>query len=399
VVSSFRAVCPACCAEYPAEPGIYRCHCHHNLTIAFELGRDVRKSLEALTGKLGTQSMWRYAPVLPAAAGFGSHLAVGWTPLIDIGMIRGARFYLKDETRNPSGSIKDRATEVALAVAAERGIRQVVTASTGNAAASLACIGAAMNFDVTILVPERASTGKLAQMVAHGARVYRVRGTYDDAYDLSCELTQKNGIYNRNTGFNPFTREGKKTCGFEIAEQLGWRVPDWVVVATGDGNVLSGLWKGFDELHELGLIRATPRLAAAVSGNFNAMARLLRGETAATAAGSTIAEGIAVMRPRDAAAAMRAIRMSGGCVVELDDREISAATEALARSFGCRVEPSAGASFAAALQLAQSGVIDAGEEVVVVLTGGGLKDLGPAPANTEAVPAIDPGQWRKILGA
>jgi threonine synthase len=395
------AVCADCGAEHPCRAPIYVCGCaaQGTLTIRRQLDVSVRDALTAQTGPTGEQSLWRYASLLPADRFFASPLMVGWTPLLDAGPFDGVRVLLKDETRNPSGSMKDRASEIALAVAAQHGLTASIAASTGNAAASLACIGAAMGFAITVIVPETIPDAKLAQIIAYGAQVYRVRGGYDDAYDLSLEISRRHGIYNRNTGFNPFTREGKKTCAFEIAEQLGWRSPDWVVVPAGDGNILSGLWQGFEELYSLGLISSRPRLIAAQAVTSNAIANWFRGNRDFVAEPHTIADSIAVSRPRDGAAAVRALAASGGYPVELSDEEIVLAVHKLARSFGCFVEPSAAAAFAALDSLLRDRMVQAGETVVCVLTGSGLKDLGPVlnTLDRTRVPLLDRGAWDAVI--
>ena len=163
---------------------------------------------------------------------------------------------LKDDGRNPSASFKDRASAVALrARAASSGATLVTGASTGNAASATAVLAAAPGIRTRIFVPKTAPRAKIAQLLTFGAEVLAVDGTYDQAFDLCLEATRRFGWYNRNTGFNPYTREGKKTVSFEICEQLGWQVPDLVVVPVGDGNIISGVWKGFVEFQRLGLHR------------------------------------------------------------------------------------------------------------------------------------------------
>lgn len=266
-----HANCIGCGRRHDVWPGVYHCTCERqeNLAIGYDLGPTTRAALLQSVAE-NENSLWRYAPLLPIDRRYRSPLNVGWTPLYDFGEYARTRFFLKDETRNPSGTLKDRASEVVIAAAAAHDIADVIVASTGNAAASLACIGAAAHIHVTILVPRTVPDAKLAQIVAYGAAVYKVDGTYDDAYALAQKVSAAKGIFNRSTGLNPFTREGKKTCAFEIAEQLKWQAPDWVIVPAGDGNILSALWKGFEELAALGLLPSLPRMVAAQAAAFRA---------------------------------------------------------------------------------------------------------------------------------
>jgi threonine synthase len=344
-------------------------------------------------------SLWRYAPLLPVERRFASPLQVGWTPLLDCGRVGTVRLLLKDETRNPSGSLKDRASEVVVAVAAAHAIDEVIVASTGNAAASLACIGAAAGIKVIVLVPETVPAAKLAQSLAYGAQVHRIAGCYDDAYDMAIKIAQARGILNRSTGLNPFTREGKKTCAFEIAEQMDWQAPDWVIVPTGDGNILSSLWKGFKELSALGWLPALPRLVAAQSAASCVIARAHNDSiVAADSTIGTIADSITVDRPRDLTSALAALSESGGLAATVDDDEITAAVRALASRFGVFVEPSSAAAFAAFERLREAGRFGEHDRVVCLSTGTGLKDLRPVLTASMFVsePAIHPAEWRNL---
>ncbi|GAB3625776.1 threonine synthase [Pandoraea terrae] len=363
----------------------YVCACEgaQNLRIAYD-DVDV-KTARGLRERIGGHGMWRYAPLLPAPQAFGSRLLVGGTPLLDCGDGDGVRLRIKDETRNPSGSLKDRATELAVAVALMHGYRHVVAASTGNAGASLACIAAAQGIAATIVVPRRTPSAKLAQIAAYGAEVVRVDGDYDDAFAHAVDMSRRDGVYCRNTGYNPFTREGKKTCAFEIAEDLGWRVPDWVVVPTGDGNILSGMAVGFAELLALGMTTSMPRLVAAQSDTSASIARdwvtVASGRPIPSAptpaAPSTVADSISVRFPRDHAGALAGLRQSRGVAVTVTENEIRRASRHLARRFGLWVEPSSAVGYAAFLRCVQDGTFHAGASVVLLSTGSGLKHPDP----------------------
>ncbi|MFJ2992225.1 pyridoxal-phosphate dependent enzyme [Pandoraea sp. NPDC087047] len=340
--------------------------------------------------------MWRYGSLLPVEAHWGSRLGVGATPLIDCGDDGGVRLWIKDEARNPSGSLKDRATELVLAVAKRAGCTHTVAASTGNAGASLACIAASQGMAATVVVPASTPVVKLAQIRAYGAKVCEVEGTYDDAFEIAERMADDALVCCRNTGANPFTREGKKTCAFEIAEAFDWRVPDWVIVPTGDGNILSGVAAGFLDLYALGITSAVPRLLAAQASSSDSIARdwrendeaapLPESPTAVTP--KTVADSLSVSRPRDHFAALHALRATRGACEALDDVRIVEASRTLAQRFGLWFEPSAAAGYAALKACLATGRIQAGERVVLLGTGSGLKSPqsfdSATPAHTTA---------------
>ena len=356
--------------------------------------------------------MFRYASLLPCSdPGTTLPLTIGGTPLHRarrLGATAGlGNVWLKDETGNPSASIKDRASAVAQLRAAATGADTVAVASTGNAGSSTACLAAAMGLRAVVFVPETAPAAKLTQSLAYGARVLAVRGSYDDAYDLCLRACDEQGWFNRSTGFNPFTREGKKTSSFEIWEQLG-QVPDRVIVPTGDGNILSGVWKGWRDLHAAGLIDRLPKIDCAQSEGSAAICRTVervrasgqdpdwRSVDIASVAASTVADSISVDQPRDGLAAVRAVIESGGEAVTVSDDEILAAIGELASTAGVFAEPAAAAPWAAAKRLAGNGRIDKDETVVLLVTGNGLKDVAAVPvgkpepvdANPESLGAL-----------
>jgi len=299
-------------------------------------------------------------------------------------------------TGNPSASIKDRASAVALLRAAAMGADTVAVASTGNAGSSTACVAAAMGLRAVVFVPETAPKAKLTQALAYGATVLGVRGSYDDAYDLCMQVCDERGWFNRSTGLNPFTREGKKTSMFEIWEQLG-HTPDRIIVPTGDGNILSSAWKGWRDLHAAGLIDSLPRIDCAQSQGSAAICRSVKrvraGEPVTdwclanieTVAAHTVADSISVDKPRDGLAAVKAVIDSGGEAVTVSDDEILSAISELASMAGVFAEPAAAAPWAVAKRLAEDGRIGRDEHVVLLITGSGLKDVAAVPVG-EPIP-------------
>lgn len=338
-----------------------------------------------------SRSIWRYAPLLPLrpetlnrVEGAGALQAVGWTPLYRAERtarrlgVRG--IYIKDDGRNPTASFKDRASAVVALKAIEEGASAITTASSGNAAAALAGMAAALNLPAIIFVPHTAPEAKVAQLLIYGARVFTVEGTYDEAFDLTLAAAEAFGWYCRNTAYNPFTREGKKTAAYEIWEQLqGW-VPDRVFVSVGDGNILSGLWKGFRDLAALGWIERLPILMGIQAEGAAVLARAWAEgrEEIRPEPPRTIADSIAVGHPRDARFALQAVRETGGAFLTVTDEEILAAMQTLAREVGVFAEPAAAAAFAGLEKAVREGRIGEEESVVVVITGNGLKDISSA---------------------
>jgi threonine synthase len=375
--------CVRCGREHSPRRAEYDCpSCGGNLQVRYDYAR-IKKVLtrESLSASR-EGGIWRYLPLLPVSGRRVPAPLVGATPLLrarklgrDLGL---SGLFLKDETRNPSASLKDRAGAVFTARALDRGERIVTGASTGNAAASLACLCAGGPRAV-IFVPRTAPEAKLAQLLLYGAVVISVDGSYDEAFDLCLKASREYGWYNRNTGYNPLTREGKKTTSFEIAEQLGWRSPDWVFVPAGDGNILSGVWKGFTDFHRLGLIDALPRLAAVQAEGSDAIARAFEGDgRIRPASGRTLADSISVSLPRDGEAAVAALRESKGIAVRVTDSEMLGAMRETARAEGVFAEPAAAAAVAGLRKAAAQGRLGGGETVVALITGSGLKDVASA---------------------
>ncbi len=365
--------CPACGAE-----GI--------LDVLYDYER-VQNTFRPETCAIRPYDIRRYAELLPIpGAEQLPPTKIGWTPIIEatrlatvIGM---PQLYLKDEGRNPTASFKDRASAIGVAKAKELGFNDIACASTGNAASSLAGAAAAMGLRSTIFVPENAPEPKVMQLLIFGARVVRVKKpatgitAYEAAYDLCTQACERYGWYNRNCAINAYLVEGKKTAGLEIAEQMRANMPDWVVVSVGDGCTIAGIGKGLAEMQRLGWIERQPRLlgvqaegAAPIAKTFFAGGELLPDR------GESLAESIAVSKPRNWRKAIKAIRDSQGTMITVSDEEILQAQSLTARLGGVFGEPAGVAGIAGLKKAVAAGVIPNSATVLVVITGSGLKDI------------------------
>jgi threonine synthase len=307
------------------------------------------------------------------------YLRVGKTPLYTLNKLFGEslsfRLHLKDDSQNPTFSFKDRASALVSAFARERKQDIIVAASTGNAGSSLAGICAAQNQKAVIIVPESAPMAKLTQIIMYGAQIIPVKGTYDEAFDLSIRATEEFGWYNRNTAFNPLTIEGKKSVSFELIENLGFKVPDRIFVPVGDGVIISGVYKGLEELLDLKIIDKMPVVVAVQSKGSDNLVRNIYHKTFRIVPGNTLADSISVDIPRNFYMTQQYIQKYGGETITVSDNEIIEASVILSKSTGIFAEPAAAASFAGLLSFHQEGKIADNTDNVVLLTGSGLKDL------------------------
>jgi threonine synthase len=317
---------------------------------------------------------------------------VGGTPLLPVPGLRRElgmpHLWVKDETRNPSGSTKDRASLLVVAKAIEYGVDTIATASTGNAASALAAVAAAAGVRAVVFVPALAPPAKLAQAATYGARVVPVAGSYDDAFELSIAACEKFGWYNRNTAYNPFTIEGKKTVALEIAADLKPEAPDVVLVPTGDGVIISGVAKGFADLVQGGLLHRRPRLIAVQPTGSPAIASALRSGASVLSPvidAASVADSLVVNAPRNAIMALKEVRASGGAGVLVSDDEILDAMGHLARKTGVFAEPAAAAALAGLLAALREGLVAHDERAVLLITGTGLKDV-PAAIRRASIP-------------
>lgn len=369
--------CLVCGKTYDPRSVDYVCPDHGNegiLDVVYDYER-IRQTADR--DGIVLRSMWSYRPLLPVADDAEvPPLRVGGTPLYRSEVLDA---WFKDEGVQPTGSLKDRASAMAIVKAAEQSAKVVTTASTGNAAAALAGIAASVGQRTVIFVPATAPEAKVAQLLAYGAQVILVDGSYDDAVELCLEAGTEFGWYNRTTGFNPYMSEGKKTVAYEIAQQLGWDTPETVFVSVGDGCIIGSIWKGFHDLIELGWVDRMPRIVGVQAEGSNFLAQAWQNDedvlTKPPIHANTVADSISAGLPRDRLKAMRAVTQSDGAFVTVTDDEILAAIPTVARSTGVFPEPAAAASWAGVERAREQGLVQSGDRIVALSTGTGLKDV------------------------
>ncbi|MBL7199758.1 MAG: threonine synthase [Anaerolineae bacterium] len=417
--------CTICGAEHGIDQVEYVCPRHGSdgtLDVLYDyplIGRHIDPERLATDP---TRSIWRYLPLLPVDAGVANRLragtvlgTVGWTPLYPAPRLAGELgildLWVKDDGRQPTASFKDRASAIAVVKARELGYEVITTASTGNAAAALSGLCAAVAQRNVIFVPRTAPQAKIAQLLAYGSTVLLVDGTYDEAFELCLKAAPEFGWYNRSTGYNPYMSEGKKTAAYEVCEQLtstlaagGHRsrplddaplqAPDRIFVPVGDGCIIGGVHKGLCDLLALGWIDHMPRLmgiqAAGSSPLVAAWEHRLDAAQMQPVEAHTVADSICAALPRDRIKAMRAVIESQGAFIRVSDEEIIAAIPALARGCGVFAEPAAAAAYAGLVKAVQGGMVDPAERVVVLSTGSGLKDVAAAVRAVAPPPVIAP---------
>jgi threonine synthase len=342
-------------------------------------------------------SLWRYLPALPLEGTKGIQpLQVGWTPLYDIKKLAletGLNsFFLKDDSRNPTASLKDRASAVGVAKAIELGRDVMCAASTGNAASSLSGFAASAGIKTYIFVPETAPEAKVTQLLIYGSNVFLVKGTYDEAVELCFKAADEFDWYNRSCAINPYLLEGKKTVSYEICEQLGWEAPDIAVVAVGDGCSIGGVWKGFKECYTLGLIDRLPKIVGVQAANSNPVTRAFEKNTYEFEyrTPETIADSISVGIPRNGIKALNAVHESGGYMVDVSDEEILTAMKILAQRTGVFGEPAGVTGFAGIMKMNELGLLKGDERVVSIVSGSGLKDIKSAVKAAGKANVVEP---------
>ncbi|HEY80893.1 MAG TPA: threonine synthase [Anaerolineae bacterium] len=382
--------CMICGKTYQPDEVTYVCPDHGHEGIL-----DVVYDYEVIARRIRPESLtenqdptiWRYKPLLPVEPDAPvPPLTVGGTPLYDAPRLAAGlglkHVWVKDDGRQPTASFKDRASAIAIVKAQEAGAEIITTASTGNAAAALAGLAASIDQPNVIFVPASAPQAKIAQLLTFGSTVMLVDGTYDDAFDLCLEAADAFGWYNRNTGYNPYMSEGKKTVSYEMCEQLGWDAPDVIFVSVGDGCIIGGVYKGLYDLLQLGWIDHMPRIIGVQAEGSNYMAEAWeKGEDVLTKPpieAHTVADSISAGLPRDRLKAMRAVRESQGAFITVSDEEILTAIPELAQKTGVFAEPAGAAAYAGLRKAAATGLVSPENRIVVINTGSGLKDVASA---------------------
>ena len=397
--------CIKCGREYEAVPDATTCECGGILDVVYDYDYIKSVSSPESISASDNYTMWRYKPFLPVEEDTQQPpLRVGWSPLYEEPRMAAklgiGKLWLKDDGLNPTASLKDRASSMAVAKAIEAGYDTICCSSTGNAASSLAGNSAAAGLKTYIFVPGRAPIGKVAQLLIFGAKVISVQGTYEETFEMSKAAIDMNGWYNRNAAINPYLMEGKKTVALEIAEQLGWKVPDFVALSTGDGCTIAGVWKGFKDLYNAGFIDRLPRLISVQAINTCPINRAARtGEPWEPMEENTLADSISVGVPRNPDKAINAIVESNGIPVEVTDDEILEAMRITGRECGVFGEPAGVTGMAGLRKLCAEGAIPADATVAVIISGNGLKDtangIKAAGEPIKLEPDVD--KLRKVL--
>jgi threonine synthase len=382
MASKYHYICINCNAEYQANEVTYLCPACEADNNTYTPPKGVLKTVynySEIAQKLqhfDNLKAERNLSLLPlqSAASMG-YLRVGNTPLYKIDAEKEFGLYLKDDSQNPSFSFKDRASVLVSSYAKENNISTIVAASTGNAGSSLACICASQQQNAVIFVPAKAPLAKLTQIIMYGARIVPVDGNYDMAFDLSIEAGRHFGWYNRNTAYNPFTIEGKKTVSFEIFDQLQQQIPDCIFVPVGDGVIISGIYKGFEDLLNLGFIDQMPVIIAVQSEQSKNLTANIYSENWQTYPSDTLADSISVDIPRNFYMAKDYLLKYNGEILTVSDEKIIEASVQLSKQTGIFAEPAAATAFAGYLNYKNQNLLKTGSENVVMLTGSGLKDL------------------------
>ena len=389
--------CRECGREYPIAP-VYTCEwCFGPLEATYDYDA-IRGAISRESIAAGPASIWRYGPLLPVSAPAGSALNAGWTPLVRADRLAAelglGELWIKDDTRNPTNSFKDRVVAVALGKALDFGFKTAACASTGNLANAVAAAAARTGLESFVFVPSDLESGKILTTAVYGGNVVAIDGNYDDVNRLCAELAAEFPWAFVNVNVRPFYAEGSKTLAYETAEQLGWQTPDHVVVPIASGSLLTKIHKGFHELHTVGLLDEAP--AVRVSG-----AQALGCSPVATAFAdgvddvhpvrpSTIAKSLAIGNPADGYYALDVIRKTGGACGSVTDDEVVEGMRLLARTEGIFGETAAGVTIATLAKLAREGVVRRDERVVAYVTGHGLKTLDAIAPHVSVTTTIPP---------
>ena len=375
--------CRECQRAYPAE-ALHVCeYCFGPLEVAYDYER-IAAGVSRARIEAGPRSIWRYADLLPVDEPSPIDLGAGFTPLVRADRLAAelglGELWIKDDTANPTGSFKDRVVSVALTKARQLGFKVAACASTGNLANSVAAHAARAGMDSVVLIPSDLEAAKVTMTAVYGGTVIAVEGCYDDVNRLCAELTSEQPEWAFvNVNVRTYYAEGSKTLAFEVAEQLGWRAPDHVVVPIGSGSQLTKVAKGFHELFQVGLLDEEPsvRVSGAQAEGCSPVATAFAEETDVIrpVKPDTIAKSLAIGNPADGWYALDTIRRSGGACAAVTDAEVLDGIRLLARTEGIFAETAGGVTIATLAKLAAQGVIRPDERVVAMVTGHGLKTV------------------------
>ncbi|HEY7211685.1 MAG TPA: threonine synthase [Bryobacteraceae bacterium] len=377
-----KLVCSRCNKTFSANELLNLCECGGPLLVRYDLAAvRARWPREALQN--AAANMWRYEPVLPASLEEAVTLGEGWTPLLAVPKLAaelGARnVWVKDEGTNPTGSFKARGMSAAVTMARKLGATKLAAPSAGNAGGALAAYAAAAELEAHIFMPADVPQANFIECKALGAQVTLVNGLISDCGRIVGEQKEKEGWFEVSTLKEPYRIEGKKTMGYELAEQFVWQIPDAILYPCGGGVGLIGMWKAFEELEELGWIgRKRPKMIAVQAAGCAPIVRAFEqnAETSEAWIGAhTVASGLRVPKALGDFLVLRAIRASGGTAIAVSDEEILDGALALARLEGIFAAPETGACVAALGRLFQNGFLQPEERVVIFNTGSGLKYL------------------------
>lgn len=377
--------CIGCGKEYNEEDVKYNCElCGANIDVIYDYNLVKKRITYEELKENHIYDMWRYWDILPVEDLKNlPPLKIGYTPLYKYQRFADelsiADLYIKDDSRNPSGSVKDRSSALVIKRVIEtidEEKRVVSCASNGNVALSLAMISASCGIKSVVFVPKTILTPDLALSYISGANVIVVDGSYDDAYELSIKASEKFGWYNRNTGYNPYTREGEKTIAFELCEQLEWEVCDKIFVPVGDGTLISAIWKGFLEFKKLGFIDKLPELVGVVVEESNAIYNSFvnNKDSITPVSGKTLCRSLSVKTPHDGLAALLSIRESNGFVVNVKDAEIISLAREFSSKTGLSPDLSSLSTYAALKKSIAENKVEKKDSVILILTGSGLKE-------------------------
>ena len=390
--------CRECGRSFPLE-ALHVCDwCFGPLEVAYDY-EVIAAALSRERIAAGPQTIWRYRDLLPVADEHPVELGAGWTPLVRADRLAAelglGELWIKDDTANPTGSFKDRVVSVALTKARQLGFKVAACASTGNLASSVAAHAARAGMASVVLVPADLERAKVAMAAVYGGTLVAVDGNYDDVNRLCAELAGEHQSWAfANVNLRAYYAEGSKTLAFEIAEQLGWRAPDHVVVPVGSGSQLTKVAKGFSELGSVGLLPEVPEVrisGAQASGCAPVATAFAEGsDVIRPVRPSTIARSISIGDPADGWYALGAVRKSGGALAAVSDEEILDAIGLLARTEGIFAETAGGVTIATLAKLAASGVVRRDERVVAIVTGHGLKTVEALGASVGPTVTIAP---------